>query len=128
MFNWHTLFFGLLFGIMDAISLPIIKGVSIGWNPLYMIVPFFLYASSPFIFLKGLAKESLTILNLVWDLSSDVIVTFIGLFIFAEKISSVKMLGVGLSFVSLLLMTYEGDGWCDAIDGFVAKITNVFKK
>jgi len=128
MLNLRTLFFGLLFGTMDAISLSIIKGVSLGWNPMYMIIPFFLYAVSPFVFLKGLAKESLTILNLVWDLSSDVIVTLIGLFIFSEKVSSVKLLGVCLSFVSLVLMTYEGDGWCEAIDGFVAKVGNLFKK
>lgn len=67
-------------------------------------------------------------MNLVWDLTSDVVVTLIGLFIFSERISSVKMLGVLLSFVSLFLMTYEGDGWCEMIDRNVAKIREVFQK
>lgn len=111
MLNLRTLLFGVLFGAIDAASLPIIKGVSIGWNMKWMLVPFLLYAASPFVFLKGLAGESLTILNLVWDLSSDVIITLIGLLVFKETIPPLKMLGVCLSFVALFLMSYEGDGW-----------------
>jgi multidrug transporter EmrE-like cation transporter len=117
MLNWRTLSFALLFGLLDAIGLPIVKAVSNGWNIRWMIVPLILYALSPFIFLLGLRGETLTILNLAWDLTSDVVVTFIGLVFFAEKISSVKKIGVALSFLSLLLMTYEGDGWHEFIDG-----------
>jgi multidrug transporter EmrE-like cation transporter len=73
----------------------------------------FLYGMSPLIFLKALEKETLTIMNLVWDMTSDLIVTLIGIFVFAEKLSPLKLLGVALSFVSLFLMTYEGDGWND---------------
>lgn len=76
-----------------------------------MVIPFALYALSPFVFLKALAGESLTIMNLVWDLSSDVIVTIIGIFLFAEQIPPVKMVGLVFSFISLFLMTYEGNGW-----------------
>lgn len=112
MLNVRTLLFGLLFGLLDSISLPVIKSVATGWNKWWMLVPFALYAASPFVFLKALTGgETLTIMNLVWDLSSDVIVTLIGLFIFAEKISPVKMVGVCFSLVSLFLMTYEGNGW-----------------
>ena len=111
MINFRTLLFGVLFGAIDATSLPIIKNVSLGWDFKWMLIPFVLYAASPFLFLKGLATESLTILNLVWDLSSDVIITLIGLLVFRETIPPLKMLGVCLSFVALFLMTYEGDGW-----------------
>lgn len=107
MLNYRTLAFGLLFGLIDMISLPIIKGVNIGWNKWLMLIPLVLYASSPFVFLKGLAGESLTILNFVWDLTSDITVTLIGLVFFAEKLPPIKMIGVCLSFVSLILMTYE---------------------
>jgi hypothetical protein len=125
MLNWRTFGFALMFGLMDAIVLPIIKGVSIGWDVRWMVVPFLLYAASPFIFLVGLRGETLTILNLVWDLTSDIVVTFIGLALFAEKISSVKKIGVALSFISLVLMTYEGDGWCEFIDGHFENIKRI---
>jgi hypothetical protein len=122
MLNWRTLGFGLLFGTLDAVTLPVIKGVSTGWPFKWMVIPFLLYASTPFIFLKGLAGESLVILNLVWDLFSDVIVTIIGLFVFAEKIPTTKLVGVALSFVSLFLMTYEGDGWSEMLDRNIAAL------
>jgi multidrug transporter EmrE-like cation transporter len=107
MFNMRTLGFGLLFGFMDVIALSITKSVSLGLNSLWMIVPLIAYAANPFIFLTALRKESLIIMNLVWDLTSDLLITFIGLFIFAESISPMKMLGVLFSFVGLFLMTYE---------------------
>ena len=122
MLNIHTLIFGLLFGTIDACSLPIIKAVSAGLNFKWMAIPFMLYAASPFVFLKGLAGESLTILNLVWDLSSDVIVTLIGLFFFKEVIPSTKLIGVCLSFIALFLMSYDGDGWNNWIDTNIARV------
>ena len=78
-----------------------------------MAVPVLLYGLSPFIFLKALEKETLTIMNMIWDLSSDLIVTAIGLLVFAEHVSPTKLLGVFFSFIGLFLMTYEGDGWND---------------
>ena len=127
MLNLRTLLFGLMFGILDAIRLPVIKGVNTGlFSYKWMFVPFLLYAASPFLFLQGLKGESLTILNLVWDLTSDVIVTVIGLGFFAESISSTKMLGVCLSFIALFLMSYEGGVLTEAIDSNVAKLKKVF--
>jgi multidrug transporter EmrE-like cation transporter len=112
MFKYTTLLFGVLFGLLDAVALPIVKAVSTGMTPAWrMVIPLVIYAVNPFIFLKALSTESMTIMNLVWDLSSDVIVTLIGVFGFGEHIPRTKMMGVLLSFVSLFLMTYEGNGW-----------------
>jgi multidrug transporter EmrE-like cation transporter len=54
--------------------------------------------------LKG---ETLTVMNLVWDLTSDILVTITGTVMFGEKISFRKWMGVGLAFVSLLLLSTE---------------------
>jgi drug/metabolite transporter (DMT)-like permease len=55
-------------------------------------------------------------------------VTLIGLFVFREYITPTKLLGVFFSFVSLFLMTYEGNGWnqflsenFERIGGFLSK-------
>lgn len=106
-FNLRTIGYGLGFGALDATALPIVKGVSNGWHPAWMIVPVLLYGASPFLLLSALRHETLTIMNLIWDLTSDLIVTFIGLILFGETISPAKGLGVALSFVSLTLMSYE---------------------
>jgi drug/metabolite transporter (DMT)-like permease len=123
MLNWRTIGFGLAFGTLDSIALPIIKGVSTGWNPLYMIIPVLLYGASPFLFLKALEKETLTIMNLVWDLTSDLIVSFIGLVIFAERLPPLKAIGVLFSFIGLFLMSYEGNGWNDWLAAQVRRLT-----
>lgn len=121
MLNVRTLLFGLVFGLIDSIGLSVVKSVSNGWSMHWMIIPFVLYASSPFIFLKALDKELLVVLNLVWDLTSVIIVTFIGLFIFHEVLSPMKIVGVLLSFVSLFLLAYDTQEW----DAFIDK--NVYR-
>ena len=108
MLNTRTLLYGLMFGLLDAVSLPTIKAVSKGMLSYgWMAVPFMLYAASPFLFLEGLKGETLTILNLVWDLSSDLIITLIGLFYFGESLSYTKILGVLFSFMALFFLSYE---------------------
>lgn len=117
MINWRTLLFGLGFGLIDSIALPITKAVSNGLNKWFMVIPMIFYAFSPLVFLKALSSESLTIMNLVWDLSSDIIVTLIGLFVFSEKISPVKLMGVFIGMCSLVLLTYDSPAW----NGFLAE-------
>jgi len=93
---------------LDVTTFPIVKYVSMGLDPVWMIIPMFLYAFEPLILLKSLNHESLTVMNLMWDLMSDVLVTCLGLFYFNEKISLTKMCGVVLSIISIGLLTYEG--------------------
>jgi len=109
MFHWQTLGFGLLLGSIDAIVLPLTKAVSTGWSTTWMVLAVLLHSITPLIFLRGLKHTQLTILNPVWDLTSVILVTFFGLFIFKEKLSSTKIAGVILSFVALALMTIDED-------------------
>jgi multidrug transporter EmrE-like cation transporter len=111
MFNWRTLGFGLLFGTIDSVGLSLVKYVHGGASKLWMSIPFIGYAAIPFIFLKALEHESLTIMNLVLDMSSDLMITIVGLFVFAERLSPMKLLGVMVSFLGLFLMTYESVSW-----------------
>jgi hypothetical protein len=125
MLNTRTLLFGLMFGALDAVSLPTIKAVSKGMLGFgWMVVPFVLYAASPFLFLEGLKGETLTILNLIWDLSSDLIITLIGLFYFRESLSYTKGLGVMFSFIALFLMSYESEPLELLLGGGMRRITS----
>ena len=69
-----------------------------------MVLPTLVYALQPWIFLKSLSFESLTVMNLLWDMTSDVLVTLIGLLYFGENIGPRKMAGVVLSFVAMCLL------------------------
>jgi multidrug transporter EmrE-like cation transporter len=109
MFDWQTLGFGLLLGGIDSIVLPLTKSVSTGWSTGWMVPAALLHSITPLIFLMGLKHTQLTILNPVWDLTSVILVTFFGLVVFGEKLSSTKLVGVALSFVALALMTVDED-------------------
>jgi multidrug transporter EmrE-like cation transporter len=104
--------FGLLMAAIDTIMLSLIRSYNLGWlkdfgwfrGVRWMVLPTLVYALQPWIFLQSLSFESLTVMNLLWDMTSDVLVTLVGLFYFGEEVSPRKMLGVVLSFVAMCLL------------------------
>ena len=93
---------------IDAFMLGLLKAMSLGWiNTNLLFIPAIVYAIQPFIFYKALSTETMTVMNLLWDVLSDVLVTFEGLYFFGEKLSHRKMWGVGLSLVSIMLLSAE---------------------
>jgi drug/metabolite transporter (DMT)-like permease len=108
-FKWPTILFGGGMALIDVFVLGGLKAKHLGilngmWIlPLAMII----YALQPILFLKALSFESLTVMNLFWDLSSDILVTLVGLFYFSEKLSPRRMIGVFLALIALLLLSCE---------------------
>jgi drug/metabolite transporter (DMT)-like permease len=123
-FNLIPLGFAGLMALIDAFSLTLLKKIStkalsFSFIPVAMLI----YAIQPFIFLEALNFESMTVMNILWDLSSDIIVTFIGIFILGEKIGFRKSIGIVLSFIAIYLFTFE-DGH-SPLEKFVANALNV---
>ena len=106
-FDWVAIAFGTTMATIDLFMLGLLKVISKNESRMlrYMILPTVIYALQPWIFLQSLRFESLTVMNLMWDLISDVLVTLLGIFYFKEEIGPFKKLGVGLSFVSIFLMS-----------------------
>ena len=65
-----------------------------------------IYSVEPYIFFKSLNYESLTVMNLIWDLTSDVIVTLVGVFYFKESIKGLRWLAILFAIFSLGLFAY----------------------
>ena len=108
MLRWNVLFYGTILALVDTTMMPITKLVSkntLGIGG--MIIPTLIYALDPWIFLQSLKFETFVVMNFVWDLISDVLVTFMGIVVFGEHISMMKAAGIALSFVSLFLLTYD---------------------
>jgi multidrug transporter EmrE-like cation transporter len=110
MFNLVPVALATLMASMDAVVLAWLKDYSLGmmsWKviPIAMCV----YALQPYIFLQSLRYESMTVMNILWDIISDVIVTATGLLYFKEKLTPVKQGALGLAFVSILL--FACDDW-----------------
>lgn len=113
--NWIPVAYGAVMASIDVFMLGIIKSVSKDTSRFirWMILPTIIYALQPWIFLSSLRFESLIVMNLMWDLMSDILVTATGLLYFKEKIGPYKTLGVILSFVSIVLMAMEDGKWED---------------
>jgi multidrug transporter EmrE-like cation transporter len=107
-FNFVPLGFGIIMAIIDVLMISLTKLISKDTRLLrWMIVPTLIYAVQPWIFLKALSYETLVVMNLLWDVLSDVLVTFVGMWFFKEKIGIYKLMGVMLSFVSITLLSLE---------------------
>jgi multidrug transporter EmrE-like cation transporter len=105
--RWKTISHGTAMAIIDTIVLSALKAKALGlFDGLWVVLgAMVVYAFQPLIFFSSLKSETMTVMNLYWDLASDVLVTFVGLFMFKEELSPRRMLGVALSFVSLCLLS-----------------------
>jgi multidrug transporter EmrE-like cation transporter len=100
------LVYGTYMATVDVFMLGMLKAINLGWISKSLIfLPTLIYAMQPWVFLTSLNYESLTVMNLLWDVLSDVFVTLEGLYFFKEKLSRTKMLGVGLSLISVFLLS-----------------------
>lgn len=119
--NMKALLFALGLAISDVFNLGLLKALRTGQvkNMAWIAVPTIVYAFQPVIFFKGLAHTTLTALNLLWDVMSDVLVTLTGLYYFKERISMRKQMGAAFSILGIFLL---GGDDCDEFSGPAAQI------
>lgn len=108
MFYIVPILFATLMASIDSLVLSYLKKYTLGiasWIsiPIGMIV----YSLQPLIFLHSLRFESMTVMNILWDLISDVIVSITGVFYFKERISPIKQLALGCAFIAIVLFAYD---------------------
>jgi len=89
--------------LMDSVILPMIAYIrnyklSLNW----MWIPSIVYAVQPWIFKYSLGFTSMTVMNLLWDVSSDLIVSFIGIFIMKERLNMYQIMGIILAITSII--------------------------
>ena len=110
MIVWRTILYGLIMAGIDAGMLGLIKEISKDGVKMLslMVIPTLVYAIQPWIFLSALKTETMTVMNLYWDLSSDVLVSLLGIFYFKEKLGLVRSIGLGFGILSLSLLSYKG--------------------
>ena len=115
--------FAGLMAMIDALALSLLKKIStkvLSFS--FMPIAALIYAIQPFIFLESLNFESMTVMNLLWDLTSDIFVTFIGIFVLGEQIGFRKSIGIVFSFIAIYLFTFD-DGH-SPLEKFIANMFN----
>lgn len=105
-FNMKAILYGTYMATIDVFMLGMLKAINLGWiKQSFIFLPTIIYAMQPWIFLRSLNFESLTVMNLLWDVMSDVLVTITGIFFFKETITRAQMIGVGFAMVAIFLLT-----------------------
>jgi multidrug transporter EmrE-like cation transporter len=103
------LVYGTYMATVDVFMLGMLKAIHLGWiNKVFLFLPTLIYAMQPWVFLSALKYENMTIMNLLWDVMSGLMVTGTGLYFFNEKISRTQMIGIGFALVAIVLLT-SGD-------------------
>jgi multidrug transporter EmrE-like cation transporter len=107
-FNSLPLFFGILMSLIDVAMMSSAKMVKEGTLSSSVGVPFIfiIYALEPLIFLKALNYEGIVITNLIWDLTSDILVTLQGIFVFGETLSPLRWIGVVFAMIAIVIFGY----------------------
>ena len=106
--EWIPIAFATVMATIDVFTLSAIKIIGTKAKYLkWMIVPTIVYAIQPWIFLSSLKFQTMTVMNLTWDLMSDLLVTAVGLFYFGEKLGPIKTLGVCTALLSIALLAYD---------------------
>jgi drug/metabolite transporter (DMT)-like permease len=107
-FSFLPIFLGSTLALLDVVMMALGKLASQGKIQFgtALFGGTLAHSIAPYIFFKALKYESLTAMNLIWDLSSDVIVTILGVFYFGESIKGLRWLAVLFALFSLALFSY----------------------
>ena len=110
-FSMLSLLFGTIMALIDIAMMGTVKMVSNGTLSSAVGVPFAvgMYALEPLVFLKAMKYDGMVATNLIWNLMSNVIVTMQGILIFGESIEGLRWVGIGMSLVSLAILSYTGN-------------------
>jgi multidrug transporter EmrE-like cation transporter len=103
--------FALYLAGVDAIIMPLLKAKSLGMLTGRWMLPLasIIYAMQPLVFFQSLSLESMTIMNILWDVMSDVIVAIIGIYVFGESLSKIQVIGLILSLSGITLLGFKDD-------------------
>jgi len=106
MINVTPLVYGTYMASVDVFMLGLLKAIHLGWiSKIAIFLPTLLYAMQPWVFLSSLKYESLTVMNLLWDVISDLFVTATGIYFFNEKLKTSQMFGIAFGLVAVFFLT-----------------------
>lgn len=103
LFN-NGLFYSLILASNDVINMSIVKNISIGLlTQNWLYIAYILYGFQMIIFSKGIQFTGMSILNLTWNLISNIVITLIGLYYFKENVKHLEILGILFAIFALFL-------------------------
>jgi multidrug transporter EmrE-like cation transporter len=107
-FSFLPIVFGVAMALVDVVMMFTAKFVHLGTIPYSIGLPVAMaaYSVQPYVFIKGMNYEGMAVMNLIWNLSSNVIITLAGVFLFKESIRGLRWVAILMSVFSLGLFAY----------------------
>ena len=100
----NGLVIALSLAFIDIISMGITKQINLGiLQKGWLLISVILYGSQMLIFKYGLNITSMTVLNLSWNLFSNIVITLIGIYYFKENINKLETYGILFAIFALFL-------------------------
>lgn len=100
---------GLILSLNDILSFALTKkyylkevGIALG-----LYLPMILYSLQIPLFYYGLRTTTMTVLNITWNLFSNILVTLMGIFYFKEKFNGLKLLAILMGISSIMLFSLD---------------------
>lgn len=98
--------FGIVMASIDVVILSMLKLKHMGkiktqW---VFVLAFLVYGMQALIFYKALDFAKLSNMNMLWDVTSDVFVTIVGIYLFKEAVSDCQKIGIVLGITALILL------------------------
>jgi|UniRef100_A0A6C0KAD5 multidrug transporter EmrE-like cation transporter len=110
-FSILPIVFGVVMAIVDVVMMFTAKFVSLGSISygLGLTIATLVYSVQPYLFIKATRLENMSVSNLIWNLTSNVLVTFSGVMVFKESIKGLRWVAIGMSMIAILLFAYTDD-------------------
>jgi hypothetical protein len=104
--NLAKYLFTVFMASVDGLTLSLIKAKNVGMLKGSWILPLtmLIYSSQPLSFYYSLTHGSMTVMNITWDILSDILVAMIGFFVFGETLTLTQCFGLLLAFVGIALL------------------------
>jgi hypothetical protein len=102
------IFVGFILALNDIFAFGLTKQLYLkNLGGIGLVLPILLYSGQIPLFYLGLKTTSMTVLNITWNLFSNILVTLMGVFYFQEKINGMKYVAIVMAFSSLLLFSLD---------------------
>lgn len=94
----------LIISIIECTAWFFLKKNYLTNNKTYLLLYLMLYMIIPFFLIKTLKYEGIGVVNMLWNIISTIVVILIGYYVFSERINHLQYLGIGLGFLSIILI------------------------
>ena len=106
-FGIYGLLVAFILAMNDVISFGIAKLIYLEiFSINSLAIPIILYGFQLPIFYYGLKFSSMKLLNVSWNLISNILVSSIGFFYFKEKVNNIEIVGFIFAFLSIICFAY----------------------